>query len=147
MKKILLSLLIVITGFKAVFANDEKIKSGVLDAFSKKFPHAKQVSWQSNDNHYKATFNYYGAWLFAHYNAATGELLGVTRNISSLQLPLFLQNSIHQKFADYWVTNVVEESNKKGFNYYITIQDANSKVILRSIHGSDWTLHAKQLKS
>ena len=145
MKKVFMLLLVAITAMKSLLASDEKIKLGVLNAFKKKFPDAKEVSWQVNDNNYKVAFTYYGAWMSAYYNGS-GELLGVTRNISSLQLPLYLQNSLREKFAEYWITNVVEESNKKGYSYYITINDADYKIVLLSKYGSGWTLYSKQQK-
>lgn len=146
MKKTLLIMLIIITAANSVLAGDEKIKAGVLNAFKRKFPCAKEVSWQVDANHYKAAFNWNGYWLFAHYTTR-GEWLGVTRHISSLQLPHYLQYSVKENYDHYWITNLVEESNDRSFNYYITLENANNRITLKSKHGSDWTLYSKQTKS
>lgn len=146
MKKVFLSLLIVLAGLETVLAGEE-VKSDVLNAFKKSFPCAREVSWQVSNNHYQAAFLYHGAWMFAHYNATTGQWLGLTRNIISLQLPLYLQKTVRDKYASYWITNVVEESNEKGFNYYIRLQNAHTRITLVSKHGNDWTVLNKQQKS
>jgi hypothetical protein len=145
MKKILIAITIIFTLTANVFAGEEKIKPEVLNAFKNKFSNAQDVVWVAGSNYYKATFNYYGHRLFAYYTT-TGKLKGVTRYISSSELPLYLQHNLQKKYADFWITDLVEESNQNGFNYYITLQDADQKIVLKSKYGSDWTIYSKQQK-
>lgn len=145
MKKILLVITMILTLAANTFAGEE-IKPEVLDAFNSKFNNAKDVTWMAGSNYYKATFIYYGSQMFAYYTT-TGKLMGVTRNISSTELPLFLRNNLQKKYQDFWITDLVEESNTYGFSYYITIEDANQKIVLKSKYGSDWTIYSKQQKS
>ena len=146
MKKILIVITILFTVAANAFATEEKIKPEVLNAFKNKFSNAQDVTWIAGDNYYKAAFNYHGSRMFAYYTT-TGKLMGVTRYISSTELPLFLRNTLKEKYTNYWITDVVEESNKNGFNYYITIQNADNKIVLKSKYGSDWTIYSKQQKS
>lgn len=145
MKKIIITLAIIVSYTTSLFATEDKIKPEVLDAFKSQFSGAKEVTWMAGTNYYKAAFTCHGAWLFAYYNT-TGEYLGLTRNISSQQLPLFLQNSLKRKYADYWITSVVEESNDRGFNNYITVENADQKIVLKSKNGDDWETYRKNNK-
>ena len=144
MKKILIAITILFTVAANAFAGEE-IKPEVLDAFKNKFTCAKEVTWEAGSNYYKAAFNYNGNWLFAYFSK-TGGLIGLTRNISSTQLPMYLQSSLQKKYDDFWITGLVEESNAKGFNYYITIRDADQKIVLKSKNGGDWEIYSKQQK-
>jgi hypothetical protein len=145
MKKILIAITIIFTLTANVFAGEEKIKPEVLNAFKNKFSNAQDVTWIAGSNYYKATFNYYGHRLFAYYTT-TGKLKGVTRYISSPELPLYLRHNLQKKYPDFWITDLVEESNQNGFNYYITLQDADQKIVLKSKYGSGWTIYSKQQK-
>jgi hypothetical protein len=145
MKKILLVITLIFTLAANAFATEEKIKPEVLDAFKNKFSNAQDVTWVAGNNYYKATFNYYGSQMFAYYTT-TGKLMGVTRYMSSTELPLYLRNTLKEKYTNYWISNVVEESNKNGFSYYITIENADIKIVLKSKCGGDWTIYSKQQK-
>ena len=145
MKKIVLALVAALVIVTSVFANEE-VKSEVLQAFNVKFPGAKQVNWTSGSNYYKATFIFYGTHMVAWYEM-NGKFISVTRNMSSTELPLYLRNSIKINYTDYWITDVVEESNKNGFTYYITLENADYKIILVSRKGSNWEVDEKHEKA
>ena len=145
MKKILTTLVLAIAVVTSALANNEKVKQEVLDAFNSKFSKAQHVTWETGYTYYKAAFNYYGNWMTAWYTTS-GKFISVTRNMSSTELPLYLRNSLKNNYSGYWITDVVEESNKNGFSYYITLEDADNKFVLKSRSGGDWTLYSKQQK-
>lgn len=146
MKKIIISLLIVLKLTADVFAAEEKIKPEILRAFNSRFNGAQDVTWIAGTDYYKVAFNYYGSRMFAYYTIS-GKLKGVTRNINSTELPLYLRNTLQKKYADYWITNLVEESNQRGFSYYITLENADQKIVLRSAYGNDWEAYHKYNKA
>jgi hypothetical protein len=137
MKKILITLAIIIKLTADTFATEEKVNPAVLHAFNSKFPNAQEVSWVAGDKYYKAAFSYYGTWMSAWYTT-TGKFISVTRNFSSTELPLYLRNSLKTRYAGYWITDLVEESGKSGFSYYITIENADKRIVLKSKSGDDW---------
>ena len=145
MKKIVLTLVTALIIVTSVFATKE-VTSEVLEAFNAKFPGAKEVSWASGSNYYKAAFIFYGTHMVACYDM-NGKFISVTRNMSSTELPLYLRNSIKNNYTNYWITDVVEESNKNGFTYYITLENADYKIILVSKKGSNWELYEKHEKA
>jgi|SRR5688572_23756897 len=145
MKKIIIMLAITISSL-AVFAGEENVNSKVLNAFSREFAGAKDVKWTENETFYKASFVFNGQYVYAFYKL-DGELMAMTRNISSLDLPMSLQTSLKKNYASYWISDLFEISNNDGTNYYITMESAGSKIVLKSSSGGNWSIFKKSAKS
>jgi hypothetical protein len=77
----------------------------------------------------------------------TGRFISVTRSMSSTELPLYLRYRLKTSYTNYWISDVVEESNKNGFTYYITLENANKKIVLISKKGSNWEIFQKHEKA
>ncbi len=144
MKKMILTLVIAVTTLSA-FAKDENVNKKVLDAFKTEFSTAKEVEWSVGTDYYKATFNYNGKYVFAFYNE-DGELLGLTRYLSPSDLPLLLQNNLKKNYEGYWVSDLFEASKDDATNYYITLENADTKIILKSGENG-WDTYSKIKKS
>jgi len=144
MKKMILTLAIAVTTLSA-FAKDENVNQKVLDAFKTEFSTAKEVEWSVGADFYKATFNYNGKYVFAFYNEE-GELLGLTRYLSPSDLPLALQNNLKKNYEGYWVSDLFEASKDDATNYYITLENADTKIVLKSAENS-WNTFSKIKKS
>ncbi len=122
MKKIIVTLAIALSTLSS-FAGEVKVSSKVLDAFNSSFASATEITWTSTSNYYKASFVFNEQHVFAFYSA-DGELMGLTRNISSLDLPLTLQTSLKKDYSNYWISDLFEVSNSEGTGYYITVENA-----------------------
>ena len=144
MKKMILTLAIAVTTFSA-FAGEENVNQKVLDAFKTEFITAKDVEWTVTKDYYKATFVYNERYVFAYYSE-NGELMGMTRYLSPLDLPMALQNSLKKNYEDYWVSDLFEAVKGDDTYYYVTLEDADTKVVLRS-SGNGWTSYSKTKKS
>ncbi|MCG2616147.1 hypothetical protein LZZ85_17755 [Terrimonas sp. NA20] len=145
MKKIILTIAIAISSFLA-FANETNVSAAVQTAFSREFAGAKEVSWTSGTGFYKASFVYNEQHVAAFYSYE-GEMLGLARNIRSLDLPMSLQRSLKKEYGGRWITELFEMSNAEGTSYYITLEQADSKVILKSENGSQWSVYKKSSKA
>jgi len=146
MKPLLIALTILASVFtKSSFANDEKISPVVLQAFQKTFTTAKQVEWTESNNMYKAQFDLSGQIVSAYYSE-DGTMLALVRNITSLQLPLALQANMKKDYADHWVTDLFEITNEAGTHYYVTLENADSKVVLKSTSTTNWSTYQKSKK-
>lgn len=143
MKKILFILAVTISSITA-FAS-ENVNTKVLNAFSREFAGAKDVKWTVNETFYKASFVYNDQYVYAFYQL-DGDLMAVTRNIRSLDLPLNLQKSLKKGHEGYWISDLFEISNSEGTNYYITMENAESKVVMKSTSGGDWNVYSKSVK-
>ena len=144
MKKMIVSLAIAVSTLNA-FAGDVNVNQKVLDAFKTEFASAKEEEWTVGENYYKATFNYNGKYVFAFYSE-NGELIGLTRYLSPADLPLALQANLKKNYEGYWVSDLFEASKNDGTNYYITLENADSKTVLKS-SGNNWSVHNKIKKT
>ena len=138
MKKIILIAALMLSHAVALFANEGKVSPAVENAFNNKFPGAANVEWVVGPSYDKVSFSYNGAQLFAIFSD-DASLMGTARNISSNHLPYFLQK-IKRNLAHYWITDLYEMSSDCGFSYYMTLEDADNKIILESKNGGDWKM-------
>ena len=82
------------TAISTSFANsNENVNRNVITAFHKDFSSAREVKWESKKEFDIATFSMNGQIQFAYYSK-TGELIAVTRNMLSNQLPVMLQKQL-----------------------------------------------------
>jgi hypothetical protein len=145
MKKMIVTLAIAMITPSA-FAGEENVNSKVLNAFNTEFKTATDVEWTTGDNFYRAHFVYNSRHLFAFYNA-DGELLGLTRYISPLDLSLNLQMDLKKQYCNYWVSDLFEVSKNEGTNYYATVENAGMKIVLKSSDGNTWSVFQKTKKA
>lgn len=144
MKPLLIALTFLASFFaKPTFARDGEIKPAVLKTFEKTFATAKNVEWTITPNMYKARFEMSGQIVTAYYNN-NGKQLGVTRNITSHQLPLTLQTAMKKEYASHWITDLFELTNDEGTTYYVTLESAETKVILQSASTQSWNIYQKK---
>jgi hypothetical protein len=145
MKKIIITLAVAL-GTMCSFAREANVSSTVLDAFKSEFSSAKEVTWTVSRNYYKAAFIFNDQHVFAFYSTE-GELMGTTRYISSLDLPVNLQAGLKKAYSNYWISDLFEVSNSEGTGYYITVEDADTKIVLKSTGGENWRLYQKTTKA
>ena len=146
MKRILVTLTILSSLIcMSSFANEGKVNSRIEQSFKSAFKNATEVNWTINQNFYKADFSLNGQIVAAFYDEA-GQMLALTRNISSSQLPISLQTNLKKSNEGFWISDLFEISNGEGTSYYITLENADSKLVLKS-NGSGWTTFQKQRKS
>ena len=136
MKKMILTLAIAISSL-AAFAGEENVNKKVLDAFKTEFKTVNDVEWSAGSDYYKASFVYNEKHVFAYYSM-DGDLLGLTRYISPADLPLNLQISLKKKGNDYWVSDLFEMAKNETTSWYITLENADTKTVLKSTGGSEW---------
>jgi len=144
MKKIIIMLAVAISSLTA-FAREENVSTTVLNSFNKQFAGAKEVQWTTTNDYYKAAFVYNGQNVNAFYQL-DGGLIAMTRNISSLQLPISLQTNLKNNYSKYWISDLFEVSNNEGTSYYITIENAETKIILKSNDTGKWNNYKKMAK-
>ncbi len=145
MKPLLIILTVVSSFFaKSSLANTTDVTPVVLQSFKSAFNNASEVNWSATTNFYKASFLLNGQYVAAFYNA-NGEMVALTRNISSFQLPLVLQGDIKKQYPKYWISDLFEIANEEGTSYYITLENADTKLVLKS-GGNSWITFKKLRK-
>jgi hypothetical protein len=148
MKKMILSLAAVMMMGFSVFANgkDDVVTQDARDAFKKDFATASNIKWEQRNNFLKATFSFNGQILTAYYYT-NGDLQAVVRNITSDQLPINLVTSLRRDYTAFWITDLFEISSDGQTTYYVTIENSDKKVVLKSDDLSSWQVYSKERKT
>ena len=145
MKHLFILLTILSAFFSTAKANDDiTVARFVQQSFHRSFTHAKDVHWTIRKDFYKADFELNGQYVTAFY-ATDGKFIAATRNISSTQLPVVLQSGLKKGRTGYWITDLFEVSNQQGVTYYLTLENADNKIILQST-GNEWMVYQKANK-
>jgi len=146
MKRLLVTLTIALSLVSlSSFANGEDVSPRAVKSFNKSFKNATEVKWTVTDSYFKADFALNGQYVSAFYNE-DGSMIALTRNLSSLQLPIALQADLKSNYNCYWISNVLEVANEEGTSYYITLETGDEQLTLKS-SGDSWSTFKKQRKS
>ena len=147
MKKSILSLaLMLMIGLSSTFANNlEGANQKVISSFKKDFANAKDVKWEKSKEYVKASFSLNGQILFAYYSEE-GEMLAMTRNILSNQLPINLLSELKKEYSSFWITDLFEMASGNETAYYVTLENAEYVIVLKSTDASNWEQFKKERK-
>lgn len=126
------------------FTNREDVSPKAIKSFNSSFKNATEIQWTISGNYYKVSFALNGQYVSAFYDA-DGKRIALTRNISSLQLPIALQADLKKNYDSYWISNVLEKATEEGTCYYISLETADTQLILKSCSGY-WINFKKQRK-
>lgn len=148
MKKMMLVWALLLTvGIGSSFAHPiESVSQQVINAFKKDFSGAQDVKWEEGKEFAKATFKMNDQVMFAYYSNE-GELVAVTRNIISAQLPINLLADLKKSYGQYWITDLFEMAANSTTTYYITLQNGDQNVILKSNGATGWEIFKKEKKA
>ena len=128
------------------FASDIEVSDAALNSFKTSFANATEVNWTSYNDYYRVSFFEGEEYIVAYYNK-DGERIALTRNINLKQLPLSLQVSLKKDYTNYWITDMFEVNNtEQGIAYYVTIENADSKIVLKSGYAMEWITFRKNNK-
>jgi len=146
MKRLLVTLTIALSFISlSSFANGEDVSPNAIKSFNNSFKNATEVRWTVTDNYFKADFALNGQYVSAYYDTE-GNMKALTRNISSLNLPIALQADLKKNYDGYWISDVFELANEEGTSYYVTLETGDTQLILKS-SGDSWDTFKKQRKS
>jgi len=83
--------------------------------------------------------------MFAYYDQ-NGELIATARNILSEQLPINLMSSLKRGYSDYWISELFEMDRDGVAAYYVTLENGDETMVLKSNSLNDWSLYKKAKK-
>lgn len=145
MKPILIAVVLFMSTFTKSFAADNNIvEPTVLKSFQTTFAGASDVDWSMTEGLYKAVFLLNGQYISAYYNA-DGTMQAISRHINASSLPMLLQTGLKTDYKNLWVSDVMEVTNEGGLQYYVTLEDAGSKTILKAT-ATTWSTFQKTRK-
>lgn len=145
MKPILIAVALLAGTLTKTFASEvPAVQPTVLKSFKSTFANATEVGWSTTEDLYKAEFALNGRYITAYYTA-DGTMAALTRHIGATELPVILQTAIKNDYKDQWVSDVLEVTTDGGVQYYVTLENADSKVILKSA-STVWNTFKKERK-
>jgi len=115
------------------------VNGKILASFRKEFSKAKEESWKTLNGYEVVSFRVENKYLTAYY-LESGELKAVTRNISTDQLPIYLQNSLKSSYKDFWITELFEIASDSETHYFVSIENTDQKLVLNSVDSVDWNI-------
>ena len=141
-KKVAVAMALLLTlGTSYAFAGPADEVSGEIKvSFSRSFKGARLMSTEAHEAFTKLTFKMNDVIMSAFYSP-DGELLAVTRNILSTQLPMSLMLGLKNDYSAYWITELFEFNGSDNTNcYYVSLESADQQVTLRS-NGDRWEVY------
>src|SRR5688500_11137137 len=146
-KSILMWAMMLTMGLTSAFANNEEtVNQRAVSSFKKDFTNAQDVKWESSKDFVKATFKMNDQVMFAYYSQ-TGDLMAITRNILSSQLPINLLANLKKTYGTYWISDLFEVSSSTDASYYVTLQSAEHTLVLKSNGITAWEVYRKEKKN
>ncbi|HUR11513.1 MAG TPA: hypothetical protein VM012_09100 [Flavitalea sp.] len=147
MKKFLILLTSLVLVFSVSFANsgnEKPMDKKIAVAFAKTFASAHSISWTESVAYTQADFQINGQYLSAYFTP-DGQMAGVSRNLTSQELPLTLIADLKKNYTGYWITELFEYAGHGSDTYYVTLENADKKMILMS-NSSSFVLYKKLVK-
>jgi hypothetical protein len=146
MKRILLMAALVSSSFfMSSYAGEIKTSPVVAQAFQNEFDGAKEIVWEQVGVLHKATFVLDGNFRSAFYNG-DGELVAITQNVPTTKLPKQLKASLKHELQGRWITDAFVVSVEGDNTYYVTLENADTTVTLKSAGTKKWTVYQKSDK-
>jgi len=130
----------------STFATPNDDSNGAVKvAFHKDFKTAELMATEVKPAFTKLTFKMNDVVMYAFYSG-NGDLLAVTRNITSNQLPIQLLLEVKKNYSNFWITDCFELTGEGASNYYITLENADGSTTLRSNGSDSWDVYNKKSK-
>ncbi len=131
MKKLLLTIAVVIFIFSTAFAVPSDQNERTLSNFAKEFKDAHSITWKSTEDYTLATFTWNGEKLQAFYDNS-GNRKALVRNIELKNLPLSAQITLNDKYNDYTLDEIMEvNTTDDGMYYYACMKKPNRTIVLK----------------
>lgn len=139
------AMLLMIVSSYSLANNEDGINIEITSSFKKEFANAREIKWETGKAFVKVTFKLNEEVIFAYYSQ-NGDLIAVSRNILSNHLPLSQLIKLKNKYAGYWITELFEIDSDIETSYYITLENSESKLILKSNVAEGWEVYKKETK-
>lgn len=130
---ILVSMVFAVFSFSAC-GQKENVPAKVKTAFSQKFPHATNVSWdKENASEWEAEFKMNGKKYSANFDSE-GTWKETEYKINKSELPKAVNNTLKSKFAGYDIEGAEVSETREGKVYEISLDKAETdlEVIISS---------------
>lgn len=131
MKKILVTIAIVVVGLSSTFASENSIiDPRIISAFEKDFSFAKNVKWEAKKDLAQVSFLLNDQAVTAWYNS-DAVLITMARNLLYGQLPISVIKALDQKYPDAALFGVIEIIHNNEVQYQVTAETKRKTLLLK----------------
>jgi hypothetical protein len=116
------------------------VPANVSAEFSRSFSLASDVNWENVSGFYKVSFTIFNKTLFAFYTV-DAEFMGIAINLPVDRLPAVLHSKLKTDYSNYWVTDLFKVDGPTVTGYYITLESADRKIMLKSEGNGSWAFY------
>lgn len=147
-KKILIFTSSLMLIFFASFANSNgrPVPKYVTSSFADDFSQARDSKWETYNGYYKVSFNDMGKTAYAFYTRA-GEFMGFAVHLAADKLPVTLRSVIAEQYPGYWIADLYQFTIDSTAGFFITLENAEGKIMLKAEAGETWSLFAQEKKA
>lgn len=147
-KKILILTTSLIVTFFASFANDNghQVPKYVATVFANDFSQARDTKWETYNGYYKVSFNDNGKTAYAFYTKG-GEFMGFAVHMGADKLPVSLRTMISEQYPGYWIADLYQYTIDTTAGFFITLENADRRIMLKAEAGETWSLFAREKKA
>ena len=133
--------------FSATYASPDnsKVPAAVSYTFSRDFSYASNVNWEMIAGYYKVSFSEHGKTLFAFYTREA-EFMGIATPVVSDNLPVPLRAKIKANYGDYWITDLFMYNVNGEPVYFIALENADQKIMLKAEGKNSWAFYKNIIK-
>lgn len=122
MKKLKLTAMLILVSGYATYAQKTSAPKNVQDAFNKKFPTAKEVKWdKENESEWEAEFTMDGHEYSANFTT-DGKWKETEHSVSSSDIPFNVKKTLTSEFSGYDIEESEISETKDGLIYEFTIE-------------------------
>ena len=116
----------------SAFAKPIEVSNYLAKQFEQQFRGASNVTWKTTSEFTSASFLQDGQKVSVFYNTSS-ELIGVSKIITTNELPRKAQQALANRYNDYVVVSTIEFTDGDGVvKYYIQLENNNKQTILQS---------------
>jgi hypothetical protein len=125
--------------------NGGGINPKAATSFKKDFANAREAKWETGKSFIKVTFKLNDEVVFAYYGE-NGDLMAISRNIVPSQLPILQLMELKKSYADYCISDLFKINSDIKKYYNITLENSDSRLILKSHGMGGWEIYRKETK-
>lgn len=132
MKNLILTMVLTLTISTVSCAQEKDVPQKVKTAFNQKFPNAKRVSWEMEDEtEWEAEFKMNGKEYSANFSL-NGEWKETEYEIKKSEIPANIRAILDQNFDDYDIeeAEIAESASGKSYEFEIEVDDQEFEVAI-----------------
>jgi hypothetical protein len=129
MKKILIAVMFVISGFGSMAAG-KSINEKLVQIFRESYPNAVDIVWKEFPENYAVYFKVDSVRSNIIFSK-NGTFVRAYRYYGEDYLPYYLASAIHGKYPKMKIHDVTEVSTPDFIEYYIKLEDANTWMTIK----------------